>query len=81
VNDQRLRFVDATAYCVESIANDFKYEVKQLDFATPGSAGLLDWKGRQKQWKLRNQGDELQMVSNGWDWHAYTPAGVYVDPE
>jgi RES domain len=79
--DEGLVFINASLYIVKSVSSDTKYEVEELDFATPTNDDLLDWKGRRKQWIIREAGGKLKMRSNGWDWEAYTPEGVYVEPE
>ncbi len=79
--DSGLRFVNASLYHVKSASAAFQYEVEEMDFALPNADGSLNWKGRKRQWVLRSQGDSLKMVSTGWSWDAYDPAGVLVDPE
>lgn len=79
--DNRLRFVNATLYSVNSITSDAAYSVTPVDFATPLPDARLDWKGRTKQWKAKKQGEALHLVSNGWDWNAFDAEGRYVDPE
>lgn len=79
--DSGLRFVNAVFYNVNSISNDNKFEVDEVDFATSSDGISVDWKGRKKEWPLKNQGDEVKMVSNGWDWEAYTVDGHYIEPE
>jgi RES domain len=76
-----LRFINASFYHIKEVKDKHQYEVDELDFATPGSGAVLEWKGRKKQWVLRKQGDELKMVSNGWTWDAYSTDGSLVEPE
>ncbi len=79
--DHGMRFVNAALYIVKNITTPHKYETAEIDFATANPDGSLDWKGRIRRWVLRNQGDQLTMVSTGWSWDAYNVAGVLVDPE
>lgn len=78
--DSGLSLVSATLYLVKDISSDSKYEVEQLDFATP-KGEELDWKGRIKQWQMTRKGEELKFVSNGWDWNAYDRDGNKVEPQ
>jgi hypothetical protein len=75
-----LRLVNAAFYHIRGV-KDQQFETEELDFAIPDSKGVLEWKGRKKQWVLRKQGDELKMVSNGWTWDAFAPDGSLVEPE
>jgi len=79
--DTGLQLINASFYYTKEIKDKHLYETEELDFATPDSTGVLQWKGRKKQWVLRKQGEELKMVSNGWTWDAYSPDGSLVDPE
>jgi len=76
-----LRLMNASFYHIKDIKDVHQYETEELDFAIPDSNGVLEWKGRKKQWVLRKQGGELKMVSNGWTWDAYSPDGSLVEPE
>ncbi len=78
--DTALHFVNATAYRIKEITEPFKYEVDEVDFGTVNH-GVVLWKGRKKTWRLTRQGQELRMVSSGWNWDAFDEDGVLVDPE
>jgi hypothetical protein len=79
--DVGVRLANAALYYVKTVSSGNVFETEEVDFAIPDSEGLLEWKGRRRQWVLRKQGDELKMVSNGWTWDAYAPDGTLVDPE
>lgn len=76
-----LRLVNASFFRIKEVGDRHQYKTEELDFAICDSNGLLEWKGRKRQWVLRKQGEELNMVSNGWTWDAYSPEGTLVDPE
>jgi hypothetical protein len=79
--DSGLRLVNASLYFVKDASRLFKYEIEEIDFGVPDHEGSLNWKGRKRTWVLRKQGDTVRMVSNGWGWDGYDPAGVLVSPE
>jgi hypothetical protein len=78
--DNHMRCRYASLYHIKSIKGQ-QYNTEEIDFAKPNEAGRLIWKGRVRNWVLKNKGDELKMVSNGWDWNAYLSDGTYVEPE
>lgn len=78
--DTALHFVNATAYRIKAITEPFKYQVDEVDFGTVNQ-GVVSWKGRKKTWRLTRQGQELRMVSNGWNWDAFDEDDALVDPE
>jgi hypothetical protein len=76
-----LRLVNASFYHIKEASGRHQYATEELDFCVPDSDGILQWKGRKRQWVLRKQGEQLKMVSNGWTWDAYSPDGRLVEPE
>jgi len=79
--DTGLRLVNASFYHIKDVKDMHQYETDELDFAIPDSTGILEWKGRKKQWVIRKAFGELKMVDTGWSWDAYSPDGSLVDPE
>lgn len=79
--DTGMRLVNASLYHVKDVTAPFKYEIEEVDFAVPNDAGRLNWKNRRRQWVLRKQGEQLEMVSTGWSWDAFELTGGLVDPE
>jgi len=75
-----LQLINVSFYHVKAIKPIHQYETEDVDFAIPDSTGVLEWKGRKKQWVLAGPG-ELRMISNGWMWDAYSPDGRLVEPE
>ena len=78
--DSALRFANASFFHIKDVKDKHQFQVDELDFATSDSAGLLEWRGRKKQWVLRNHGDQLKVVSNGWTYDAYAADGSLVEP-
>lgn len=78
--DTALHLVSTTAYKIKEITEPFRYEVDEIDFGTL-DRGKVSWKGRKKKWSLTRKGQELRMVSNGWNWDAFDEHGNLVDPE
>lgn len=78
--DQFLTLIHCTAYRVEKITGPFSYEVKEFDFGI-NEKNSISWKGRKKQWILKEQGAEIQMRANGWQWEAYDINNQLIDPE
>ncbi len=78
--DKNVRLANITAYEITSIQDKFKYDVNEIDFATVSQEDVC-WKGRKKQWVLREKGQQFKMVSSGWNWDAYDENDCLVDPE
>jgi len=79
--DTGLQVVNASLYYLKNATSSFQYEIEEIDFALPKLDGSLNWKGRKRQWVIRESGGQLKMVSNGWSWNAFDPAGILVAPE
>jgi hypothetical protein len=79
--DTGLRFVNASLYYIKDTPVTHTYESEEIDFAISNPDGTLNWKGRKRQWILRNQGDQLKMISTGWSWDGYDLTGTLVNPE
>lgn len=78
--DEGLICVNASLYEVQSIYNDSKFKLDELDFAV-AIQDKLEWKGRKKKWIITPELGELIMKSTGLDWEAYTKDGQYIEPE
>lgn len=79
--DTNMRLIYASAFRVKELYKNGSYRLEEIDFAIPDDSGKLIWTGRKHKWVLRKQGDELTVISNGWDWDAYLPDGTWVSPE
>jgi len=74
------KFAFVKLYSVDAVHANFKYEVTEIDFATP--IGLnLDWKGRRSQWTLRRSGQSAVFKSNGWEYEVFDENNDPVEPE
>jgi len=78
--DKNLFCVNATVYLVKNILPDFKFEINEINFATNNETKLL-WKGRGKNWVIRENGGELKMISYNSLWHAYNKESRLIHPE
>jgi hypothetical protein len=78
--DEGLRCVNAVLYKIVEVTDNLKYTVEELDFATCHEK-TLDWKGRKKQWNIKENYGSLKMAYNGWCYYAQKPDGSLVDPE
>ena len=78
--DQFLTLINCTAYKIKNITDTFSYEVEQFNFGVNNHNSII-WKGRKKQWTIKENGAELQMKANGWQWDAYDINNKLVDPE
>jgi len=78
--DNNLEFVSVEHIKIKE-RNGMKIEIDVLDSATKiENNGLFKWSGRKLQWKITEDGGELQMKSEGGGWHAYDKYGNKVDP-
>lgn len=78
--DKFLSLIHCTAYRIKSVENPFKYDVEEINFGVNNN-GSVQWKGRKKQWVIRENGGQLAMKANGWQWEAYDINNKLVDPE
>lgn len=77
--DACLDFVHAGLWSVEAITGDFAFTVKEIDFATAGSDGTLDWKGRPRKW-IGPAGVDLRIRTEDLSFDAILPDGTILDP-
>lgn len=78
--DEFLSLMHCTAYKINSIKNQFKYDVEEFNFGV-NEENSINWKGRKKRWELKEQDAELKWWANGWQWEAYDVNNKLVDPE
>lgn len=78
--DNFLTLINCTAYRIKSIEDASKFNVEEVNFGVNNN-GTIHWKGRKKQWTLKEKGLQLTMKANGWQWDAYDINQKLVDPE